>query len=374
MDRDAVRAALVETAAELGFGLVGVARLGEADEAGRVARWLAAGRHADMAWLAERAAERQEPRRILRSGRSVVALATFHPAPTDEGPAPAGRGRVARYARGRDYHNVVIKRLRKLRRRLVALVPELRSYGSVDNGPVLERHWGYWAGLGWFGLHGGLIHPEQGSWFSLATLLLDQEMEPDAPRAGDCGRCGRCVAACPTGAIVGPGEVDARHCIAYLTIEHRGPIPRSLRAGCGDRVFGCDICQEVCPHNRRPAAGDPALAPLPERRDLDLRRVLGCTSEGELEAWLAGSPLRRAHLDGLKRNALLVLGNQGDEASAPLLDRLLGEEPSPMVRGHAAWALGRLGGRWANDALDRARRREPDPWVMQEILHALEME
>ena len=365
-------AALREQAHELGFSLAGLARAGPADPLGHMRAWLDAGCHGSMAWMESRAEERRDPRRLLPQAASVLALGVFYEAGADPRPI-AGRGRVARFARGRDYHGVLKKRLRKLRRAACELMPGLGTYASVDTGPVIERHWARAAGLGWIGRHSGLVVPGRGSWVLLATLLMDRAIAADAPLDEGCEECARCMDVCPTGAIVEPGVVDARRCIAYLTIEERGPIPPGLRAALGSRFFGCDCCQEVCPHNGSTDPGDPALAPLPDRRDLDLARLLRLSGDAELSEWLRGSPIRRPGVVALKRNAALVLGNQGDRSAVPLLASVLGQEASSLVRGHAAWALGRLGGPAARRALGTAAAWEPDHEVVDEILSALEM-
>ncbi len=366
VDDAKVREAIEAEATRLGFTLLGVAPAGPADPEGRLERWLAAGYHGDMAYM-ERP-ERQDPRMILPSARSVISLGTPYQAQVDEPPPRPGFGRVARYARGRDYHNVVGKRVKKLRRFIHSLVPGVETYGTVDTGPVLERHWARLAGLGHLGMHGGLVRPREGSWFILAEVITSLDLEPDAPMPGDCGVCGACVEACPTGALVAGGVVDSRRCVAYLTVESRGWIPRELREGVGDMVFGCDRCQEVCPHNQGARVGDQALAEGVNRRDLDLSELLRL----EDLRWLVGSPIRRAGVAGLKRNAAVVLGNQRHEPGLEALARALERDPDPMVRGHVAWAMGRIGTRVAKQRLERARAREPDPKVSQEIEVALE--
>lgn len=360
-------------AREAGFPLAGVAAAGPADPQGRLAGWLDAGYAADMAWMGTRRMERADPRLFFPGARTVLALGVPY-APEEEDPPPlAGWGRVARFARGRDYHKVIGRRLRRLRRALEAALPGLACHAEVDTGPVLERHWAAQAGLGWFGAHAGIVVPGMGSWVLLAVLLLDRPASPPGkPLERGCRACARCLAGCPTRALVAPGMVDARRCIAYLTVEHRGPIPTELRGMLGSRLFGCDACQEVCPYDREVAAGDPELAALPGRRDLELARLLRLAGDAELDAWLAGSSLRRPRAAGLKRNAALVLGNQGDRAAVPLLAAALRNEPSAVVRGAAAWALGRLGGAAARGELAAARTREPDSGVRAEIAEALE--
>jgi len=363
-------------ARQAGFPFVGFAAAGVSARATDLERWLAAGYHGELAWLARRVPERQDPRRLLPGTRTVLLLGVPHepgdPDGRPEPPPPPGWGRVARFARSRDYHRVLVPRLKELGRELARLLPGVSSRGECDTGAVLERAWAQEAGRGFVGWHAGLIVPAAGSWVTLAAVLLDRELPPDGPDAASCAACGECLTRCPTGALQAPGIVDARRCIAYLTIEARGPIPRAWRAALGWRLFGCDACQEGCPHNRAPAPADPELAALPGRRDLELGRVLRLGSEEELLAWLPGSPVRRPKLAGLKRNACLVLGNGPPGVALPeLIDRLQGDE-SPMVRGAAAWALGRMGERPGRQALARALDTETEPGVRQEILAARE--
>jgi epoxyqueuosine reductase len=267
------------------------------------------------------------------------------------GRAPSGP--VARYARGDDYHDVMVDRLRALHAWLNAQVGrEIHGKAYVDTGPILERDLARRAGLGWFGKNTMLINPERGSFFFLGALLVDLALQPDAPFEHDrCGTCTRCLDACPTGAFVGPRELDARRCISYLTIEAKGAIPEELRAGVGDRLYGCDVCQEVCPWNLRfaseLAADSPyqprsALGQLPTEggrvRSADLARdVLAMTRE-EFSRAFSKSPMKRAKLRGLKRNAAVVLGNVGTADDVDVLTRAR-DDDEPLVREHAAWAI-----------------------------------
>ncbi|HEX2986747.1 MAG TPA: tRNA epoxyqueuosine(34) reductase QueG, partial [Chloroflexota bacterium] len=281
------------------------------------------------------------------------------------------RGRIARYALGDDYHDVLLSRVRQL---LDAVSSSLgtRPAGRffVDSSPLSERAVAARAGLGWFGKNSCLL-TSRGSWMLLAEIVTDLELQPDEPVRRDCGRCRICLDRCPTGALVGPYRLDARRCISYLTIEHRGAIPADLRPLIGDRIFGCDVCQEVCPHNRlarpcdeqafAPRAGvgaSPALLPL---MSMDGARF---------KAMFRGSPVLRTKRRGLLRNVAVALGNSGDPAAVPALSAGLGD-PEPLVRGHAAWALGRIGGIQARSALERALAAEADDEVRREIIAAL---
>ena len=319
--------------------------------------WLARGYAADMAYLARPDAvnRRADPRNILPETRSVLvvaasyaaasyaaasyAAASYAGAPHPE--LPPLHGRVSRYAWGEDYHRWLLRDLETLVQRLI------RSHGNfpyrcyVDTGPILERAWAQAAGLGWIGKNTNLIHPRLGSYLFLGVALLGIELEP-APASAlpSCGDCTRCIDACPTGALLAPGILDARRCIAYLTIEHRGAIPEDLRPLLGNRIFGCDTCQEVCPWNRKPlAAHKDALAP--QTATLDLPGLL-TMSEADFRARFRHTPLWRATWQGLARNAAVVLANLKDPAARPALARAAATHPDAMVREHAAWALTQL--------------------------------
>jgi len=261
-------------------------------------------------------------------------------------------GPVARYARGDDYHDVMIERLRALHACVDAWAGEpVHGKAYVDTGPILERDLARRAGLGWFGKNTMLINRGIGSFFFLGALLLDLDLEPDAPfETEHCGTCTRCLDACPTDALSEAGVLDARRCVSYLTIELKGAIPADLREPIGGLVYGCDICQEVCPWNVRFARALPPDSPYSSRQalgDRDARtvaRTLLDMTQSEFSAAFKGSPMKRAKLRGLKRNAAVVLGNVGTADDADVLTRAA-EDDEPLVREHAAWALGRLAGR-----------------------------
>jgi epoxyqueuosine reductase len=273
-------------------------------------------------------------------------------------------GPVARYARGDDYHFVMDSRLRELHGAIDGWVgTPVRGKAYVDTGPILERDLARQAGLGWFGKNTMLINPGLGSFFFLGTLLLDLELAPDAPFETDhCGTCTRCLDACPTDALVEPGVLDARRCISYLTIEARGPIPEELGVLVGGLVYGCDICQDVCPWNGKFSGALPDDSPYAPREALVgtdarvLARELLGMSPPEFSAAFKGSPMKRAKLRGLKRNAAVVLGNVGTPDDVPALAAAV-SDPEPLVRGHAAWALRRIG---SAEALAALRERLPN--------------
>ncbi|MDB4886965.1 MAG: hypothetical protein JWN79_2403 [Gemmatimonadetes bacterium] len=325
----------------LGFHLAGVAALGPSETADRFEAWLDAGYAGEMDYLA-RGAEKRRDTRLPKPGTThalVVAL-------DYGGREPSGP--VARYARGEDYHDVMDRRLRELHRRLEREVGhQIDGKPYVDTGPLLERDLARRAGLGWFGKNTNLLHPARGSFFFLGALVLDLALEPDAPFATDhCGSCTRCIDACPTGAIVAPRELDATRCISYLTIEQRGEIPAALRPLVGELLYGCDICQEVCPWNVKfaQALEVPEFAPREVLAGKDARTlardILAMTQE-EFSRAFSRSPMKRAKLRGLKRNATVVLGNLGASEDVTVLTQSL-DDSEPLVREHAAWALARV--------------------------------
>lgn len=327
-----------------GFALCGLARarsLEGTTHAHALDRWLSEGHAGALRdrYMGARRDERLDPGRILPGARTVVALAIPYHRPAGE------RLPVARYARGGDYHNLHRTRLKKLRRRLLVLDATLETYACVDTGPVLEKVWAQEAGLGFIGKNGCLIHPVLGSWFTLSVLLLDRAVDVyDEPLSSQCGDCELCLRACPTGAFAAPGVVDARRCIAYLTIENPDPVPEPLRAALRGRLFGCDVCQEVCPFNRAirsppevPAAFAPrALARMAPEEVLTL-------PASEYARTASGTPLARPGHAGLRRNAALLLGAQRKRVALPVL-RAAACDPEPLVAEAAAWAVRRIAG------------------------------
>jgi epoxyqueuosine reductase len=334
-DREEIR----RQAYALGFDLVGIAPLGPVGTWESFGRWLEQGRHGTMAWLERDAVLRRDTRTPHRGARSAIVVGL------DYGGRQPG-GTIARYARGRDYHDVMKERLRQL---LGWIEREAGGRVSgrpyVDTGPILERDLGRLAGLGWFGRNSMLINPKRGSFFFIGALFVDFDLEPDAPfETEHCGTCRRCIDACPTGAIVDDGVIDATRCISYLTIEHRGTAPPELRTGVGEHVFGCDICQDVCPWNERFSsdARDPGLTQgvLDASPDpLELVRL----DDAAFRKRFGGTAVTRARRQGLVRNAALAIGNRGRREDAPLLLEAIASETDPVVAEHLEWALGRLG-------------------------------
>jgi epoxyqueuosine reductase len=334
--RDEVRAA----ATAAGFDRAGFARAGPAPHAAELREWLARGFASSMSWL-ERAPERRaDPREVLPGARTVIVLAVHYGEPGEEDRscrsgaeaerlAACGGAEISRYARGADYHRVLEGRLKAFCAALRALFPGDTFRYYVDTGPVLERDWAQAAGIGWIGKNACAIDPSRGSYFFLAEVLATAEIEPDPPAVDRCGTCSLCLESCPTGAIVSPRVVDARRCISTLTIEERGPIAPELRPGLGGLVFGCDICQEVCPFNRTDRLrGDPELSPRPENRRPSLESLAALDAEAFARRF-PRSAVRRARLAGLLRSVATAAGNGAAAGGAGLravLERLAGRE------------------------------------------------
>ena len=323
----------------LGFDLAGIATLGPTETAAELDRWLERGFDGEMAYLARGRDKRADSRLPYAGAHSAIVVAMSYGGAESSGP-------VARYARGDDYHDVMVERLESLHRWVEkALGRDVRGKAYVDTGPILERDLARRAGLGWFGKNTNLINRSLGSFFFLGSLFVELELEPDVPFEADrCGSCTRCLDACPTDALVEPGVLDATQCISYLTIELKGAIPEELRAPIGELLYGCDICQEVCPWNVRFARELPDDSPYAPRATIAGKdaRTLACEllemSQEEFSRGFKGSPMKRAKLRGLKRNAAVVLGNLGSAEDVAVLTRAL-YDPEPLVREHAAWAL-----------------------------------
>ena len=326
----------------LGFDLAGICTLGPADTADAFDDWLARGFAGSMAYLPRGRDKRHDSRLPAPGTISGIIVAMNY-----GGREPAGP--VARYARGEDYHDVILERLTTLHAWLDTEVGEpVLGKPYVDTGPLLERDLARRAGLGWFGKNTNLINPALGSFFFLGVLLVGIELAPDPPFEADrCGTCTRCLEACPTDALVAARTLDATRCISYLTIELKADVPVELRSRIGDLIYGCDICQDVCPWNERfarPLPGDSPYAARPAlgaKGSRTLARELLAMSDAEFRESFAGSPMKRAKLPGLKRNAAVVLGNVGTKDDAAALDAATAD-PEPLVGEHAAWALSEL--------------------------------
>ncbi len=376
MDALRLKSEIVAHAHALGFDLVRVTTADPFPETQRVLEERIVGGLMDgLPWFnLERAALAGDPHCLLPGARSIVSVGLSYLCDGDVDASQPGApaGRIARYAWGLDYHAVFKGRLHDLHafvQERIGAPTEARAL--VDTARITDRAVAQRAGLGWYGKNTNILTHDFGSWVLLGELLLDVFLPPDPPLKTHCGICTRCLPACPTGALVAPGVLDNGRCISYLTIELRGPIPRELRPLMGAWIFGCDLCQDVCPVNRRrtprnhaafiprPGVGSsPALIPL-------LRMT-----EDEFRERFKGSPIRRAKWAGLRRNVCVALGNSGDPVAVPALIEALNGDPA-LVRGHAAWALGRLGGSEAEMALVARAAVEEDAWVQEEIALAL---
>jgi epoxyqueuosine reductase len=394
MPRSSLSRRIKAQGAALGFDLVGISPVQTPAHREAFAEWLRRAYHGEMGYLARTAETRLHPERFLPWARSVVSVAlnyrtaqtrettpprheprattqrTLHTRETIAGP---GRGWISRYAWGADYHDVMGEKLERLLAYVRAETAQnLQGRVFVDAGPVLDREVGARAGIGWFGKNTNLLSMRIGSFFVLGELFLELDLDWDRPVRDRCGRCQLCLDACPTNAFVGPYVLDARKCISYLTIELKGAIPRALRPLMGAHIFGCDICQDVCPYNTKGrTTQESAFQPRPGLYAPELIPLLRLT-EAEFKVRFRGSPILRAKRRGFLRNACVALGNLGSDDAVPALAQTLAGDPDALVRAHAAWALGRIGGSRAEEALNEAVGREADPTVREEIAMALE--
>ncbi len=362
----------------LGFDLVGITDPSPPDSFPIYQKWLDRGLHGDMTYLSrpDAIARRANPSLILPGVKSIVMVGIRYPRPED---APVIEselhGKVAAYAWGEDYHNIIPARLKTLVAALQTRIDFPFEWKILtDSGPVLERDLAQRAGLGWIGKNTCLIHPRMGSYFLLGELFLTLDLEPDSPFTTDhCGSCRRCIEACPTHCILPDRTLDAKRCISYLTIENKGGIPTDLRATLDNWVFGCDICQQVCPWNIRFASShhDPLFSPKDNTARPHLTREI-LLSPTEFKQKFNQSPLQRVKRRGYLRNIAVALGNSTSEQSLAALLICLKNEPEPLIRAHAAWAIGKNGGARARTALQEALQSESDPDVIKEIRSALQ--
>jgi epoxyqueuosine reductase len=387
---------IVAAAERLGFDLVRVTAADPFPAARQaIQERIAQGFFAGMDWFTSARAEvAADPHALLPQARSVIALGTFYLTEADRDRTAPGdpHGQVSCYAWGDDYHTVIRRRLEALAeeiRRIAAADPALgETRLFVDTGRMVDRAVAARAGLGWYGKNTNVLTRGWGSWLFLAEIVTGLDLAPDSPIAASCGHCTVCLEACPTGALVAPGVLDATRCISYLTIEHRGAIPMELRPLIGNLIFGCDICQQVCPVNlvverRLRACGELGTgSPGEARRALFMPRTadhaspalipLLAITEDEFRVRFRNSPIKRAKWRGLLRNVCVALGNLGDPVAIPALAAALAHV-EPLVRGHAAWALGRIGGAPARAALTTALAAEIVPEVQSEIRYALDL-
>ncbi len=370
-DRSELTRAVKSDALAVGFDLAGIAPAISPPGFPRFQEWLRAGFAGEMQYLPRREAAYEHPRHVSQKVVSIILLAINYRT-EDPQPTGANEGRVARYAWGTaDYHDLLREKLHLLSERLHARSPGCTTRGVVDTAPLLERDFARLAGLGWFGKNTMLINKRAGSWLLLAGLLTDLDLEPDSPHAtSHCGTCTRCLDICPTDAFVAPYVLDARRCISYLTIELKEAIPVNLRAGIGEWMFGCDLCQDVCPWNgKAPKSTCSAFQPLSELNPADPIGILRMDRE-EFQQRFKGTPLERPGFDGIRRNAIVVIGNRGDTTTIPALIKALGD-PSPMIRRTAAWALGKFDHDSARDSLRSALTSERDEQVLLEIRESI---
>lgn len=327
-------------AREAGFQLFGVAPAGPPTHHQAYLRWLADGRQAEMDWMERSREKRLDPDRVLPGVRSVICLGMSYwqgeaPPPPDS----AARGRIARYAWGDDYHELIWERMKHLE-------AVLASFGGVhkaccDTAPILERDFAEMAGLGWSGKSTMLLHRKLGTWFFLAEILTTLELPADQPVGAHCGKCTRCLDACPTGAITAPHELDARRCLSYWTIENKGSIPEEFRHALGDRIYGCDDCLEACPWNRfAEISHEAAFQARPATHGMALREFLDLDDQS-FRTMFRQSPIKRIKRDRFLRNVCVALGNVGQREDLPALERAL-HDHSPLVREHAAWAVEKI--------------------------------
>jgi epoxyqueuosine reductase len=339
-------------------------------------KWLAKGHHASMAYLASEhhLKLRKNPENILSNARSVLVLGVRYPSPKDSIGADSSfpEGRTSSYAWGKDYHIWIASRLARLGEVITKLTGKpVQSLGGTDSIPVLERSLGTQAGLGWIGKNSCLIVPKHGSFFFLAELFLDLELDPDPHFLGDfCGKCQACLDSCPTQCIQNDRTIDANRCISYLTIENKGEIPTELRPKLGNWVFGCDICQVVCPWNRFAVQGSPPTDIAWEPLRIDLLNEMQISPQ-IFSAQFFESPIKRSRRRGYLRNIAVALGNAADERAVFPLTRVMKAEEEPLVRAHAAWALGQIGTKAAMRALTHLLCHEKDENVTREIQQAL---
>lgn len=357
-------------AVRLGFSKIGIGRVAQLPWENHFNKWLEEGLHGDMLYLQRQAQKRRNPSLVLPATQSILVLAINYYTESKSTNASL-KGRISRYAWGDDYHMGVRDRLEMLLEFIQSQEPSAKGLCYVDTGPVMEKVWGAQTALGWMGKHTNLITRALGSWFFIGVILLNLELEYDRQERDYCGTCSRCIQACPTRAIIAPYVLDARRCISYLTIEQRRVIPRSLRPLMGNRIFGCDDCQEVCPWNRF------AVATANEEFHVNKGNLtpdliaLARITDREFKERFQNSPILRATRNGFVRNVVIALGNSGKVEAVPILEEAL-QDDSELVRAHAAWALGRIATPHALGVLESARLKEGIAMVLDEIVVALE--
>lgn len=359
---------------KLGFELVGITPAAQSETIARYRQWIENGYAGKMGYLERHLPLKVDVRQLLAEAKSVISLAMNYytldpPKALAEDPA---RGQISRYAWGDDYHDVIRQRLSELVDFIKKTAEtELKTRVCVDTAPIIEREYAQKAGIGWIAKNTNLIHWRSGSWYFLAEVLINIDLESDtAPLRGSCGTCTRCIEACPTDAIIEPNLLDSRLCISYLTIELKESIPKALRPKIGNLIFGCDICQEVCPWNSKAVPTDePAFQPRNGNLTPKLLSLIGMTQQ-EFSRRFKGSPIKRTKRRGFLRNVLVAIGNWGEPRAVPALKDALTDD-EPLVRSHAAWALGKIGGDTAKQILQTQLTIETEQEVITEIQNAL---
>ena len=368
----ALSAQIKEAAQRLGFELVGISPMRPAPHEQSFAQWLREGLAGNLDYMQRTESLRRDPRELVPWAVSIISVGmNYYSGYSRPVESSESRGWISRYAWGDDYHNVMKGKLEALLESIGQFRDgNIQGKAFVDSGPVLERDFAGIAGLGWIGKNTHLISPKKGSWFFLGELFVDLPLAYDRPIRDRCGRCDLCLKACPTGAFVGPYVLDARRCISYLTIELKDWMPRSLRPLVGNHIFGCDICQEVCPYNVKalPTA-EIAFQPRSGLHAPELIAFLSL-SEAEFRQRFRASPILRAKRRGFLRNVAVALGNLKTLDAVPALIQSLDDE-EPVVRGHVAWALGQIGAQTALDPLHRRLRAENDANVQEELRQAI---
>ncbi len=357
-------------ALRMGFSRIGIARITQLPWKDHFNKWLEEGLHGRMLYLERQAQKRRNPGLVLKGARSLLVLAANYNTGHESADSPL-KGRISRYAWGNDYHTVIKSRLENLLKFIQSQESSAEGLSYVDTGPVMEKVWGAQTALGWMGKHTNLVSRTLGSWFFIGVILLNLELEYNRPERDYCGKCSRCIAACPTGAIIAPYVLDARRCISYLTIELRSTIPRSLRPLIGNRIFGCDDCQEVCPWNRFAVSTADKEFHVNEEILTPNLMALARITDSEFKSRFKTSPILRATRNGFVRNAVVALGNSGESKAVPVLEEAL-NDGSPLVRAHAAWALGQIATPLADRKLKLAHAKEKTAMVLDEIVMALE--
>lgn len=359
---------------DLGFELVGITPAAQSETIARYRQWIENGYAGKMGYLERQLPLKVDVRQLLAEAKSVISLAMNYytldpPKALAEDPA---HGQISRYAWGDDYHDVIRQRLSELVDFIKQTAEtELKTRVCVDTAPIIEREYAQKAGIGWIGKNTNLIHWRSGSWYFLAEVLINIDLESDtAPLRGSCGTCTRCIEACPTDAIIEPNLLDSRLCISYLTIELKERIPKALRPKIGNLIFGCDICQEVCPWNSKAVPTDePAFQPRDGNLTPKLLSLIGMTQQ-EFSRRFKGSPIKRTKRRGFLRNVLVAIGNWGEPRAVPALKDALADD-EPLVRSHAAWALGKIGGDTAKQILQTRLAVETEQEVIVEVQDAL---